>query len=122
MSAVAKLHEYADKKLREEAIDNLTQRLQSGQTVGRQVDFAAILDCELNDSHRYPILLSEISALLQSSNRESAALGDQIRDGIIERYLNAPDQEWLIAEEMGQIEYASPEPDYYPDAVNLGLV
>jgi hypothetical protein len=117
----SRLTEYADKKLREEAIDNLTQKLQSGGTVGRNVDFTVILDCELNDLHRYPILLSELSALLQSSNRESAALGDKIRDGIIERYLNSPEREWLVSEEMGAIEYAAPEPDYYPDAREMGM-
>ena len=116
MSAIAKLHDYADKKLREEAIDNLTQKLQSGQRAGR-LDFTELLDSEITGP-RCEIILSELSALLQTTTGRDY-LADQIRDGIIERYLNAPDQEWLITEEMGQIEYSEP---YFEDARELGLV
>ena len=119
---LASLTEAADKKLREEAIQNLTERLVSGQRVGR-CDFTDLLESEWNNADRYAIITSEVSALLMTESPEKAqALREQIRDGIIERYLLKADQEWLIEEEMSQIEFDSPEPEaYLHDAEEVGM-
>lgn len=102
------LHDKADSILRSQAIANLADRLQEGKKVGR-CDFAGLLDCELNDPKQYPVIHSEISALLLSVSDERKYLSDKIRDGIIERYLNHPDQEWLVSEEMAEIESEGPD-------------
>jgi hypothetical protein len=113
------LTDKADEILRKEAIQNLTERLIAGGRVGK-CDFTDLLESEWNNADRYAIITSEVSALLQTlSNRDS--LADQIRDGIIERYLSKPEHQWLIEEEMSQIEFDSPEPDYYADAVETGM-
>ena len=120
--SLASLTEAADKKLREEAIQNLTERLIAGGRVGR-CDFTDLLESEWNTTDRYAIITSEVSALLMTESPEKAqTLREQIRDGLIERYLLKADQEWLIEEEMSQIEFDSPEPDYYADAVETGMV
>ena len=116
---LASLTEAADKKLREEAIQNLTERLVSGQRVGR-CDFTDLLESEWNSADRYAIITSEVSALLMTEGQEKAqALREQIRDGIIERYLLKPEQEWLIEEEVSQIEFDADA--YLEDAEEVGM-
>jgi hypothetical protein len=105
------LHDRADAVLREQAIEILADKLREGKKVGR-CDFTGLLDCELNDQHQYLVVLSEISALLQTTGREERNhLADMIRDGIIERYLTHPDQEELVSEEIAEIEGETPERD-----------
>lgn len=114
------LHDAADGILKKEAIDNLSQKLQSGQRAGR-CDFTEILDSELSGD-RYQIILSELSALLLTTTGEREYLADQIRDGLIERYLNSANNTFLIEEEAAEIEHTAPEPEaYYYDAEEVGM-
>lgn len=117
MSLKAELQEAADKILRSEAFDNLAERLRSGQRVGR-CDFTDLLESEWNSEAGYARITSEVSALLQTETKRDY-LADKIRDGIIERYLLDPKNDYLLAEEAAQIEV---EPAaYFEDAEAVGM-
>lgn len=106
------LHDKADEFYRTRALEILADKLRDGKKVGR-CDFTGLLDCELNDSIQYLVLLSEISALLQTNNTDRKYLAEKIRDGIIERYLAHPDQEPWISQEMAEIEAEEPDTHAY---------
>lgn len=90
-----------------QAIEALTERLKDGKRVGRS-DFFDLLDSELN-SGRYRIVLEDLGSLLLGGDAacDDRAAADKIRDGMIERYLNAHPE--LVEEEAAAIELAAAE-------------
>lgn len=110
----AALQEKADSLLRQEAYSNLSERLKEGKQVGR-CHLIDLLDNEFNSADRYSIALQEVEQILMRGGLGATEYADKL----IEKYLNAPDNQYLVEEEMGEIEHA--EPDYYQDAVETGM-
>jgi hypothetical protein len=95
------LHDAADGLLREQAVESLKQRILAGK---HKYGIGELLDSELNNHARSHIIMQELVDLLLNDSLEREALADNIRDGLIERYLNDPAQSLLIEEEAAEIE------------------
>lgn len=102
MSAnLAKMHERADAELERQARQELTEKLLDGKEVGR-CNLRDLIDSELN-SERSRILITDFEALLlMDSGRDYKA--DEIRDGLIERYLESPRCQDIVQDLMTTIE------------------
>lgn len=87
----------------QQAKDELADRLRDGKSVGG-CELIDLLDSEL-DGERYKIALQEVVGLLLDTGMETAAKADQVRDGIIERYLESPKGQELIEEQAAQIAF-----------------
>ena len=106
-ATLARLHERADRILREQAIASLTEKLKSGGKVGR-CHLVDLLDAELDSRERYPIALPKVFQILTAESGERAALCDQFVDGLIERYLDSHPE--FVEEEAHALEAEGPDP------------
>lgn len=98
-----RLQEQADEQLRKEAISNLTEKFKNGQKVGKYI-LKDLIECELGES-RYAIFLANLEEMfLQYVSSERYAKAEEILDGMIERFLNDPSYQYLVEEEMAEIE------------------
>lgn len=88
--------------LREQAIENITDRIKAGK--GR-IGVRDLLDCELNT--RYEFLLGEIEQVLTAEHGEHGALADKLVDGLIERYITSNPEK--VEEEAEEIEASEGE-------------
>lgn len=102
--AVRDLHDRANRVLREQAIQTLTEKLKSRGRVNG-LDFADLLDEELNGA-RSRTTIAELGALLVSDERESLAA--KMVDGVISRYLEANPE--VVEEEVAELEVQEPDP------------
>jgi hypothetical protein len=102
VNARAEMAALADKADEALALERITERLRDGKQVGR-ADFTGILDDALQSESTYARVLSEISALLQTTTGRDY-LADQIRDGLIERYIDSHKED-LIHEELEQMAF-----------------
>jgi hypothetical protein len=96
------LHDQADGQLRQDAIDNLTRKLEEGDQVGR-CTFRDLIDSELNGDRAH-LLLDDLDTLIrgEGGNDTRDGFASRLMSKLIERYLlNHPD---LIEEEAATIE------------------
>lgn len=100
------LTDKADDLLRKEAYSNLSERLKEGGKVGR-CHLIDLLDAELQSADRYPIALQDLEAILMNGGLGA----EEFADKLIERYLTNPRFEYLLEEEMAEIESTPPEYD-----------
>lgn len=92
------LHDEADGKLREQAIESLSEKIKSGKS---RIGIFELLDSELN-TDRAKILLEEITTLLLNESGEREAMADKMVADLIARHLST--QGDLIEEESAAIE------------------
>lgn len=93
------IHDAADGKLREQAIENIAERIKGGRS---KVSVHDLLDTELDNPTRCRILAEDLAKLLTAESGERAALADQIVDGLVERYISVHGD--LVEEEATEIE------------------
>lgn len=91
------IHDQADGALRQQAIENIAERIKSGK--GR-ISIRDLLDCEMNS--RGEFLLAELEQLLTVEHGEHGAKADKLVAEMIERYLSTRGD--LIEEEAATIE------------------
>lgn len=92
------LSDCASGLLREQSIENISNRIKSGK--GR-IGVFELLDIELS-GERYKILLEEITTLLCNETVEREAMADQMVSGLIERYISVHGD--LVEQEAEEIE------------------
>lgn len=100
-TVLAKLHERADAELERQAREELTEKLREGKEVGG-CNLRDLIDGEWNGERERILVTDFESLLLMSSGRDYKA--DQIRDGLIERWLSTPRCQDIIQELMTTIE------------------
>ena len=92
------IHDQAAGSLREQAVENIAERIKSGK--GR-ITVHDLLDAELN-SDRCRIVTEDMAKLLTAEHHEHGAVADSIVDGLIERYISTHGD--LVEEEAEEIE------------------
>lgn len=100
---VVSLQDAADNLLRDEAMSNLKWRLVEGKEVGGMT-FDGLLDIEL-DGERRRIVLDDLTNVLCGDKNK-----DEVRDGIVERFLLSPKGRQAIEEEMERLDKYEPDP------------
>lgn len=94
------IHDQADGALRQQAVENLTERLHAGKTV-RSLTLRDLIDADLSGP-RAEFAALEVKNLLLADHGERGAKADAYVAGVIERYITTnPD---LVEEEACEIE------------------
>lgn len=91
------LSDQASGLLREQAIENISNRIKAGKS---RVAIRDLIDSELN--HRADLLLGELEAVLTAEHGEHGALADKLVDAMIERYITSHPEK--VEEEAEEIE------------------
>ena len=86
----------ADGLLREQAIENIAERIKGGKS---RIAIRDLLDNEMNS--RPEFLLNELEQVLTAEHGEHGALADKLVEGLIDRYISV--NEDLVEEEAAEL-------------------